>query len=140
MIDHLIHTQYIPAPCATVAHATTLVLYAATVIGGSVTAFAVRRVQDQIVRRYVGTLLLLVMCASAVFLVAQIIWFEAIPAGDIGSGSNTVWLVFDWINGVTLLATVGALRIFCLWRYPRCADAPDNCPRRVRVHPPTHQP
>ena len=135
MIDTIIQSTILPAPCAGVAHMATIFLHIAVIASVIVTALAVPRVKSLIVRRYLYVFLTLLVLLSSVFIVSQIVWFETMTPEEYGSGANTLWLVYDWMIASALLMFTGAIRIFALWKYARCSDAPDDCPRRIHWEP-----
>lgn len=106
-----------------------LVVYAAAILWGGLAMLDIRRSSHQIAIKYVASALVLLSVATAVaFSAAQSYWTLTGEIKSLSFSETAIWLLYDWLNGLSHLAVVLAVRAFMRWQLPTPCQAGGVCP------------
>ena len=118
---------------AVAAHLFSAVIYSGIFVFAAVTLLSVKKATNLVVRNTLGSLLLLIIGLSAAFITSLMVWLHDVGGGQIATYTNVLWMMFNWVNAVTIASFIAATRVFLLWHPIPCADAPGGCPRLVEL-------
>jgi hypothetical protein len=93
-----------------------LIVYFAAIAYGILAAFDIRKSHHSLTLRYLASGLVLLSSATAIiFIIAQVPWIVEQQWRVMSFAETLAWLMYDWLNGLTHLAIVLAVRAFMRW-------------------------
>lgn len=116
-------------PVDTLVQLASLSVYAATLIWGGLAFRDVACSEHPRSVRYIAFgLVTLSMMTAAIFIVVQWTWIVQQQWKILSLAETLGWLMYDWLNGLTHLAIILAVRAFMRWEQPRPCQATGVCP------------
>lgn len=100
-----------------------LVVYFAAIGYSMLAVLDIRRSHHSLPIRYIASGLVLLSSSTAIlFIISQIPWITEQQWRVMSFAETLSWLMYDWINGLTHLAIVLAVRTFMSWKNkPNCS-------------------
>jgi len=114
---------------AIAAHLFSAIIYLMILVYAASTLPHIKRAYNQQTRILLALLMLLIIGLSAAFITSLALWFIDIGSGQAATLTNVLWMMFNWLNAITVCVFIAMARMFLLWRPVPCHDAPIGCPR-----------
>ena len=107
-----------------------LIVYLAAILWGGLAVIDIRRSHYPLSVKYVASALIaLSVGTAAVFSVAQTYWSLTGTIQEMSFAETAAWMLYDWLNGLSHLAVVLAVRAFMRWEQSTpCQAAGGVCP------------
>jgi hypothetical protein len=106
-----------------------LLLYVATIFWGLLAFIDINKSHHQVSVKYIGSaVVFLSMFTAIVFIYAQLMWVKNEQWASLSIAETAVWLLYDWMNGLSHLAIVLLIRAFMRWeQLSPCQAAGGTC-------------
>ena len=107
-----------------------LIVYLAAILWGGLAVIDIRRSHYQLSVKYIASALIALSVGTAVaFSVAQTYWSLTGTINEMSFAETAAWMLYDWLNGLSHLAVVLAVRAFMRWdQSPTCQATGGVCP------------
>ena len=107
-----------------------LIVYLFAILWGGLAVIDIRRSHYPLSAKYVASALIaLSVGTAAAFSVAQTYWALTGTIHEMSLAETAAWMIYDWLNGLSHLAVVLAVRAFMRWEQSSTCQATGGvCP------------
>ncbi len=116
-------------PPDTIIQLLSIVVYVVAVIYSGFAFWDIRRSTHSLSIKYIASGVVVLSSATALmFIAAQTSWSLQSSQEHLGFVDAVVWLLYDWLNGLTHLAVILAVRTFIRWETKTPCQHGGVCP------------